>query len=595
METIDRNLLTFVLNALWQVPLAAMVAALACRLMRNGPARHRHAVCVAGLIAALLLPVASMRRGSADVQTIAVPQTVEMTASGQRMAQPAAATIPTPRTVPLPRTAASLALWGLALFLCVRVGRLAAAGWKTVRICRDARPGGDCPAWDRCRAAFALDDVELRWSSTISGPVTAGKLVILPVAMQGAPDDVLATAIGHELAHIARRDFASNVVYELLCLPISFQPATAWLRRHIDRTRELACDELVTARLLAPEVYARSIMDIAATMSGVARRGYTLGVFDGDILEERIKRLVHRPAANLKRARMLLAAGLAGMAACVVIASTLAITARAQSPAQQEMRQAADAYNSGDFASATEHFKKAVMLEPDNIKARLFLAASYLRQDRPALAPNARTEYQEVLRLDPKNRTAVFGIITLNGAARAAESHDLIMKLIDSDPKSKEAYYTAGVLDWMIAFGPIRDANGGNGPAMYHPIADPSVRAALRAQLLPHIEEGYRMLQIALDLDPGMSDAMAYMNLLLRLNAALVDDPAESTAFITQADAWVGKALAAIKANPRSRQSGPERIDVDGPAPTAVPSMMIPAPPPPPPPPGAVRENKDHK
>ena len=103
------------------------------------------------------------------------------------------------------------------------------------------------------------------------------------------------------------------------------------------------------------------------------------------------------------------------------------------------------------------------------------------------------------------------------------------------------------------------------------------------------------MEQIALDLDPGMSDAMAYMNLLLRLNAALVDDPAESTGFITQADDWVGKALAAIKANPRPRQSGPERIDVDGPAPTAVPSMMIPAPPPPPPPPGAIRENKDRK
>jgi len=43
METIS-YLLTFLLNSLWQIPRIAAVAALACRLMRNGPAGHRHAV-----------------------------------------------------------------------------------------------------------------------------------------------------------------------------------------------------------------------------------------------------------------------------------------------------------------------------------------------------------------------------------------------------------------------------------------------------------------------------------------------------------------------------------------------------------------------
>ena len=61
METISRSLLTFLLNSLWQIPLATAVAALACRFMRNGPAGHRHAVWVAALIAAVLLPLASIR------------------------------------------------------------------------------------------------------------------------------------------------------------------------------------------------------------------------------------------------------------------------------------------------------------------------------------------------------------------------------------------------------------------------------------------------------------------------------------------------------------------------------------------------------
>src|SRR5260370_30930086 len=63
MESISRSLLTFLLNSLWQIPVAAAVAALACRLMRRGPASHRHAVWVAALAASVLLPVASMRSG----------------------------------------------------------------------------------------------------------------------------------------------------------------------------------------------------------------------------------------------------------------------------------------------------------------------------------------------------------------------------------------------------------------------------------------------------------------------------------------------------------------------------------------------------
>jgi hypothetical protein len=61
MKTISPNLLTFLVNALWQVALVAGIAMLACRVMRQGPASHRHAVWVAALIAAVLLPLASVR------------------------------------------------------------------------------------------------------------------------------------------------------------------------------------------------------------------------------------------------------------------------------------------------------------------------------------------------------------------------------------------------------------------------------------------------------------------------------------------------------------------------------------------------------
>src|SRR5689334_4338319 len=90
MNRIDGYLLTFLLNSLWQVPLAAAVAALICRAMRNGPARYRHMVWVAALAAAILLPLASTGRGRSDQPTLAVPQATLPMAATPDVEAPAA-------------------------------------------------------------------------------------------------------------------------------------------------------------------------------------------------------------------------------------------------------------------------------------------------------------------------------------------------------------------------------------------------------------------------------------------------------------------------------------------------------------------------
>jgi beta-lactamase regulating signal transducer with metallopeptidase domain len=147
-------------------------------------------------------------------------------------------------------------------------------------------------------------------------------------------------------------------------VPLAFHPAAWWTRREIARTREMACDEMVVERLLEPGVYAQSILQIASRAGGVRAQGYALGAFDGDILEERIRRLLTRPAASLRRARLMLAAGVSALAACVVIASGLAISARAQSAAQPEMKLGATAFNRGDYPGAAVHFERAVAIDP---------------------------------------------------------------------------------------------------------------------------------------------------------------------------------------------------------------------------------------
>ena len=50
MESLDRAVLAFVVNALWQVPLVAASGALAGRLLHRAPGRFRHALWVAVVV-----------------------------------------------------------------------------------------------------------------------------------------------------------------------------------------------------------------------------------------------------------------------------------------------------------------------------------------------------------------------------------------------------------------------------------------------------------------------------------------------------------------------------------------------------------------
>lgn len=588
MESISRHLLNFLLNSLWQVPLIALVATLVDRLLRRGPAAHRHLVWVAALIASVAVPLASTRRPAPPPQVRYAVRPDAATAPSGAAPTPSAAlvgAIQTVRSFPLPRNtvAALLAAYaGLLLFCCLR---FLAACRRTRRILSLAGPrplAGDI--WQRCLHAFGLSGVELRSSAGISVPVAAGiraRAVILPDSFFGeTSEDVLATAIGHEMAHLARHDFLSKIVYEILYLPIAFQPAAWYIRRQIERTREMACDELVTRRLLDPEVYARSIVSIASSLAATPRAALALGIFDGgDILEERIRRLLDRPVANLRRARLLLIAGLSTLAVCAVIASGLAINARAQSAYRDELNLGVAAFKAADYTTAVQHFRAAVLADPSAVPPKLYLAAGLMavyepgNQSQAALATEIRQQLLNVLSLDNHNVSALGSLMMLAvNDKKFSEARDWAQKMIEADPKQTSAYYTIGFIDWSTAYPPYMAARAAAGmqPADPGIIPDASQRLNLAAKISSQIEEGVSMLQKALEIDPQYADAMAYTNLLYRIKAAIVDSPAESAALTAEADSWMQKTLDA-------KRSQPSRANEPG--------MFVKAPPPPPPPP----------
>jgi len=158
------------------------------------------------------------------------------------------------------------------------------------------------------------------------------------------------------------------------------------------------------------------------------------------------------------------------------------------------------------------------------------------------------------------------------------EAHEWALKAIQADATDKNAYYTAGFIDWVTTYPDYNVARQAAGMKPYDPgiIPDPILRQSVRTQHMGQIEDGFRMLQIAIQLDPDYSDAMAYMNLLYRIAAGIADSPEHSADLMAKADHWVSEALAAKSRLAHTVQQPSQTLDVNPPSP----------PPTPPPPPG---------
>ena len=114
-----------------------------------------------------------------------------------------------------------------------------------------------------------------------SAPATLGfrnPVLVLPEwLLSQASENELTSTFCHELAHIRRRDFLFNLVYEVFLLPISFHPAAVLIKARIDQTRELACDEIAAESMSTRTQYARSLLRVAQSMAanqGPAMTGY---------------------------------------------------------------------------------------------------------------------------------------------------------------------------------------------------------------------------------------------------------------------------------------------------------------------------------
>jgi TonB family protein len=227
-------------------------------------------------------------------------------------------------------------LAGLALvFSCSLLyfsGRLGWGLWKTVATRRQAKfvtlTAEAERSWNRYRNAFGIDEAQLATSSGISGPVTVGirrgVLLTPPEFLAGVDENDLYAMFAHEFAHMRRHDFAKNLFYELLALPVAYHPILWLTRSRLAETREMVCDAMAAEAVAGTERYARSLLRLASTIVNPSTRTlHAIGIFDANILERRIMNLTNRKAET----RGVLRAAIAG--ACAVLALAACGTALA--------------------------------------------------------------------------------------------------------------------------------------------------------------------------------------------------------------------------------------------------------------------------
>src|SRR4051794_24127737 len=333
MKTISQVTLNVLLNASWQVALIAAVASLSSWLLRDSLARHRHLVWVAALMISFAFPwISSIKR--ADLTATAsrwTRATITEIPADLKAANESTTNLtarePSSKTAVKVSSRTGLLLLSLyLLFLSYRSAKLIFAWRRTEAIRKSVSTAKITATIAGVIEIVGVEKLELRTSPLASVPMTVGvrhPLVILPERLLLEPNhDLLVTAIGHELAHIQRRDYFWNLIYELIYLPISFHPAAALIRRRINQTRELSCDEFVTATLLTPEVYAHSLVKLAAYALPAGRPAtLTLGITI-DLLEVRIMSILRKAKSSTgRRNLLLLAASLLLATPCVAIAA----------------------------------------------------------------------------------------------------------------------------------------------------------------------------------------------------------------------------------------------------------------------------------
>ena len=326
-------LLSYLFNALWQIPLVFAAAWIATRMLRRAHPRLEHRVWVAALLLEVTLPACDLRLGTLWSWLSSFWQQGSAANGHVRVLLGPAEVHGNLLQLPY------LLLTGIALaYACTMLyfaGRLAWGLVQTHALARGATrimlTGEIALRWSEiCRRfGIAAPLPQIAASPQAIGPVTVGLrhgLLLLPPAfLESITPQDLDAVLAHELAHIQRRDFAKNLLYGFISLPVAWHPLLWRTRARVAESRELICDAIAASAVASRKQYAQSLLRLASMLSArpAVAALHAIGILsfnpasrhpDSRTFERRVMTLTHKPAPMSGARRLALAT------ACCVLA-----------------------------------------------------------------------------------------------------------------------------------------------------------------------------------------------------------------------------------------------------------------------------------
>lgn len=320
------------------------LALLTAGALRRRSAALRHAVLTAGLVAAALAPAVSLL---VPAWTVALPDAASLDDPRPRevralpvditlTAAPASETDASSTSLPLASVLA--AAWAMGSLLTFTLLGRTLYGVRTATSAGTVLVGD---RWQRLRRESAAlvgfrGDVELRSVTGIPAPAAWGfrrPYVLLPSAARHWDDERVVHAVAHELAHVARRDWAVLLGAAAVQALYWWHPLVHLAARRLRLDSEIACDDRVIAAGVAPCDYAAHIVAVARDALH-ARAPWTgvVAMAQPPSLERRIRTML----ATHDRRPLPLRLGVA-IAALAAFATAALVSVHAQ-PAQADLR-----------------------------------------------------------------------------------------------------------------------------------------------------------------------------------------------------------------------------------------------------------------
>jgi TonB family protein len=322
----------YLVNAVGETALIFAAAWLVSRMLRRLGPQAEHVVWVSALFISIITPALPWLRQLAAL-------VMNAQTSGGRGAL---IVLADPNAMPARAGVFSLPqswLWCLLVFYSVSAvfftGRLFLFLRGAARLLKQAVPAKltaqQEEIWRVCREPFGLERAQILVSAHAAGPVALGlrrPVLLLPAGFADGctPEDFLA-ALTHECAHLRRRDFQKNLVYEAVSLALAFHPLTWAIKSRIAQTREMVCDDMAAERQVDGRSYARSLLRLATMIAAAPRVStfHAIGIFDAGILEKRIMRI----KGKKQQTGMIARCALTVSAAAILLSATVGAAAMA--------------------------------------------------------------------------------------------------------------------------------------------------------------------------------------------------------------------------------------------------------------------------